>query len=393
LLKFLEPEVVHRAVVLPRPGVIADLLSARGVTDELFFEPSLVENPIEPWGRAITRADFAAPVALRAARLVGNVARGAWSVARLRRRIVQGHYDLIYCNGTTADFAGGALARLTGVPALWHVRYTSVPRALAPVHDRLSASRGVRRIVCVSKAAASLFPAAAAKVRVVHNALDVDEFSETTVRALPPVDLGLSARHVVFGAHGRILRRKGFVEMIQAASAAWRRMTDGERAVCRFVVVGDTPDDMPEDHLARCRVLAHDLGLADVFRFTGFCRDVRPLLSRFDVALVPSVYADPLPRAVMEAMALAKPVVAFDVGGVGEMVVHDETGTLLPDPRGDQGAAVARLTDAMLTYLRNPELRRRHGLAGRARIVRDFDGRARGRILQEEILRATGRSS
>src|SRR5215510_14823589 len=87
ILKFLDPTVVHRAVVLPRPGVISDLYADGGVTDELLFEPNLVENPVEPWDRAIERDDFDAPLPLRAVRLVGNIGRGAWSIARLTRLV------------------------------------------------------------------------------------------------------------------------------------------------------------------------------------------------------------------------------------------------------------------------------------------------------------------
>ena len=61
ILRFLDPAVVHRAVVLPRPGVIGDMLMEGRVTDELVYEPSIVENPIEPWDRAMERRDFDAP--------------------------------------------------------------------------------------------------------------------------------------------------------------------------------------------------------------------------------------------------------------------------------------------------------------------------------------------
>ncbi len=176
ILKFLDPAVVHRAVVLPRPGPIAELLSGDGVLDELRFEPGLVENPIEPWTRPMARRDFGARLPVKAARLVGNAARVGVALARLSSLLERGRFDLIYCNGTNADFAGGALARLAGVPALWHVRYTSLPWAVTGAHRMLSASDGVRRIVCVSRAAAALFPHCAQKVRVVHNALDVSNF-------------------------------------------------------------------------------------------------------------------------------------------------------------------------------------------------------------------------
>src|SRR5437868_2330059 len=105
ILKFLDPRVVHRSVVLPREGVIADLLRDGGVVDDLLFEPNLVENPFEPWRRAMERTDFDAPAPLRAARAVGNVARATFGLGRLTSLIRRGQFDLIYCNGTNADFA------------------------------------------------------------------------------------------------------------------------------------------------------------------------------------------------------------------------------------------------------------------------------------------------
>src|SRR5262249_3725257 len=138
--------------------------------------------------------------------------------------IRRGAFDLIYCNGTNADFAGGLLAKTSGVPALWHVRYTSLPPAVRGLHDRLAASRGVARIVCVSKASAALFPHCPNKVRVIHNALDVAEFDTKSITPCLRSELGLPADTVVFGSQGRILPRKGYVEMIRAARIATSAM-------------------------------------------------------------------------------------------------------------------------------------------------------------------------
>jgi glycosyltransferase involved in cell wall biosynthesis len=342
----------------------------------------------------MTRADFDAPLPLRGARFAGNVARGAWSVVHLASLVQRGQFDLVYCNGTNADFAGGAVAWATGVPALWHVRYTSVPRAVLGVHDRLAASAGVRRILCVSRASAALFGHCEAKARVIHNALDVAEFAPGAVSPSLRAELGLDARAIVFGSQGRILRRKGYVEMIHAAKIALGAMTSEERARSRFVVVGDTPEDLRPDHLAECRALVSELGLADVFSFLGFRSDVRSLVADFDVAIVPSVYADPLPRAVIESMALGKPVVAFDVGGVAEMVEDGATGSLVrgpsPGAKDHRDADVDGLARAMLRYLRDPALRGRHGLAARERVLCDFDAAAQARKIQNEIVGASG---
>jgi glycosyltransferase involved in cell wall biosynthesis len=396
ILKFLDPRVAHRAVVLPREGAIAELLRRDGVADELIFEPNLVENPIEPWARPMERRDFDASAARKALRLAGNVVKATRAMVRLSSLVRRGRFDLVYCNGTNADFAGGLLTRITGVPALWHVRYTSIPPAVAALHRGLSGGAGVRRIVCVSRSAAALFPHCPDKVAVIHNALDVADFDPARVRGTLRAELGLAREAIVFGSHGRVLRRKGYVEMVRAARVAVDAMSREARARVAFVVVGDTPEDYRPDHVEECRALAASLGLADQFHMLGFRADVRPLVADFDVAVVPSVYADPLPRAVIESMAMGKPVVAFAVGGVVEML-DGQTGELVAFERAAGGreeaaapAAVARLADAFVQYARDPELRARQGVAARERVLREFDARAHARRIQREIVLAAG---
>jgi glycosyltransferase involved in cell wall biosynthesis len=310
--------------------------------------------------------------------------RGGLAVAELAALVRRGRFDLVYCNGTNANFAGGAVAAMTGVPALWHVRYTHIPDVVRRVHDRLAVSQGVARILCVSRASAALFPRASAKVRVVHNALDVDEFDASRVSPVLRDELGLGPDVVVFGSQGRILRRKGYVEMIHAARLVLGAMTPVERARTAFVVLGDTPEDFRPDHLAECRALVRELGLEKSVHFLGFRRDVKPYAAGFDVAVVPSVYPDPLPRSVLEPMALGKPVVAFDVGGIAEMLEDGTAGTLVRGVPPD----VPGLAEAMLRYARDPDRRTRHGKAARARVVRDFDGVTQARKIQDEIVRA-----
>jgi glycosyltransferase involved in cell wall biosynthesis len=199
-----------------------------------------------------------------------------------------------------------------------------------------------------------------------------------------------------------VLRRKGYVEMVRAARIALDRMSQAVRARAVFVVVGDTPQDYRPDHVAECRELAQQLGIGLRFRMLGFRSDVRPLVAGFDVAVVPSVYPDPLPRAVIESMALGKPVIAFDVGGVVEMLQDGVTGELVrferalaPDADGTareaaSPEAIARLADAMVRYASDAPLRERQGKSARERVVRDFDARAHARRIQGEIVLTAG---
>ena len=292
------------------------------------------------------------------------------------------------------DSAGAALAHMTGVPALWHVRYTSIPGVVKGLHRRLSSGAPVRRIVCVSRSAASLFPHCPDKVRVIHNALDVGAFDPAQVRGTLRAELGIPADAVVFGSHGRVLRRKGYVEMVRAARLTLDLLSPAERTRAFFVVVGDTPEDFRPDHVEECRALARELGIGDRFHMLGFRADVRPLVADFDVAVVPSVYPDPLPRAVIESMAMAKPVVAFAVGGVVEMV-DARTGELVvfepsASVAGASEASVEALAAAFVRYARDPELRGRQGKAGRERVLLDFDARAHAGRIQREIVAASG---
>jgi glycosyltransferase involved in cell wall biosynthesis len=100
--------------------------------------------------------------------------------------------------------------------------------------------------------------------------------------------------------------------------------------------------------------------------------------------VIPSIYQDPLPLAVLESMAMAKPVVAFDVGGMGEMITDGVSGRLAPGSPPD----VAALAEACLNYFGDAALRQRHGAAGRTRIEQDFNARIHAQRIADELIRA-----
>ena len=81
------------------------------------------------------------------------------------------------------------------------------------------------------------------------------------------------------------------------------------------------------------------LGLQSRFRFLGFRPDAPRLIPGFDVVAVPSL-VEPLGNATLEAMAAGRPVVGSRVGGIPEMIVDGETGSLVP-PQAPHALAVA----------------------------------------------------
>jgi glycosyltransferase involved in cell wall biosynthesis len=383
VLKFLDSEKIMRTVLLPRAGIVSQRLLDNGVSERLIFEPDFVENIFEPFSRPMKRPDFSAPWYLKGVRAAGNVARATRGIIRLVRRVRRERYDLVFCNGSSANVVGGVVAALTKCPVIWHVLYPSVGPGFRSAHAFLAKRRNVRSIVCVSRATQAQFAHCAEKVRALRTALDIEEFAADAVSPLLRKEFTLEPDVVVFGSHGRILPWKGYVELIRAARIVFDKLGRENRRRCRFVVLGDTPEDLHPDHLQECRELVRELDLEDVVHFVGFRPDVRSYVSEFDVAVVPSVYEDPMPRAVMEAMAMSKPVVAFAMGGISEMIADGVEGRLVrgipPDIDG--------LASACLSYLADGAMRARHGAAARRRVERDFSARKNSLLLMEEMLR------
>src|SRR5204863_7304636 len=99
----------------------------------------------------------------------------------------------------------------------------------------------------------------------------------------------------------------------------------------------------------------------------GPVTDVRTVWCRAAIAVLPSTYGEGVPKALLEAAACARPIIASDVPGCREVVRPGETGLLVP-PRDIEG-----LAGAIAALAGNPIGRKAMGCAGRALVERDFD--------------------
>jgi glycosyltransferase involved in cell wall biosynthesis len=384
IVKFLDRARIHRTVLVPREGIVSQRFLESGAADQLFLAPGMIEHIFAPWSRSVERRDLAAPWPLKILRAGGNILRAIAALFHLSRKVKRDRFDVIFCNGTMANFMGGMLAALTGTPTLWHVLYTKVGDAMRSPHARLAAGKNVKSIICVSRPTARQFDRDLNKVRVIHDAIDIDEFDAQTAGPALRDELHLDDRALILGSHGRILPRKGYIELIHAARIVFDRLGESDKTRCHFVVVGDTPQDVRVDHLEECQTLVRDLRLSGKVHFIGFRSAVTSYIGDFDIAVVPSVYQDPLPLAVLEAMAMSKPVVAFDVGGMAEMIEDGTTGRLAPGSPPD----IEALAAACLDYIADADLRRSHGRAARQRIERKFSARHHAGRIEDEIFRA-----
>lgn len=193
---------------------------------------------------------------------------------------------------------------------------------------------------------------ARARLPVVRTGIDVDGFA---VRAAGERDPGpLRLLNI-----GRLAPVKGQGVLIEAVALLAQRGVDAHATI-----VGPGTE---EDAL---RVLAREAGVEDRIELTGPVGqdDIQALYERADVFCSPS-FAEGLPLVLIEAMAKGVPVIATTIMGIPELVEHERTGLLLAPGRPDL------LADAVERLVAEPELAARLAVAGREKVVADFDRR------------------
>jgi glycosyltransferase involved in cell wall biosynthesis len=260
----------------------------------------------------------------------------------------QGDYDLVYMNNQPASNLEGYLAaEQAGIAAVQHCRIE--PRLNA--FEAAAVNRVARHIICVSQGVADALVAHGVRAdlcRVVYNAIDGRQALPAPV-ALPAIPAGAP----VIGSIGQLIKRKSFDQLLRAVAAIDRRPAPW------VVLVGEGPEH------AALQALARQLGIADRVVLAGFQKQPLPWLAAMDVFALPSAQ-EGLPRVILEAMLLGKPVVASDIVGSRELVVDGKTGFL--HAYGDEAALAARLS----ALLDDADMAHAVGAAGRQRVIDQF---------------------
>ncbi|MEO8409956.1 MAG: TIGR03088 family PEP-CTERM/XrtA system glycosyltransferase [Propionivibrio sp.] len=191
------------------------------------------------------------------------------------------------------------------------------------------------------------------RISQIYNGVDLARFAQREgdrYASLPQGFVGDDS--VVIGTVGRLQPVKDQATLLRAFAAL-------ENASARLVMVGDGP------LAANLRSLADSLGVGSRVWFSGALDDVPAMLGNIDVFVLPSL-SEGISNTVLEAMASGIPVLATAVGGNVELVEDGRSGRLF------QPGDAARLTQLLAAYLDDPDLRARHGAAGRDLVIERF---------------------
>ena len=336
----------HRAIVVSNGGRLEDEVAAAGAE---FIRLDVADfNPV-------------------------FILRAAFALARIVR---ERRCDLIHAHGRAAAWAGYAAARMTGVPLLttWYKGFRE-----QNVFKRLYNSAMVRgeRVIAVSDQIAELIAerhhVSPERIAVVPASIDMARFDPAMISAdrLDTIrrSWGVAPDTKVILVVGRMLRRKGHHVAVKAV----HRLK--ERGLKDFVCVFVGEDQGRTRYTGELWDLISGTGTTDVIRLAGEGDDMPAAYAAATVVVSAAVQPEGLQRAILEAQAMARPVVVSDLAAGPEVVlappaVTEDRMTGLRVPAGDEAALAAAL---IRLFSLSDAARAGIGARGRVWVATQFD--------------------
>ena len=295
-----------------------------------------------------------------------------WRLFRtLRPHIVHGHTPKGGLLGMIAARFARVPVRIYHMHGLPFITATGLTRRILMATEAVSC-RMASQVLCVSRSVRSLAVdlqlSPPEKIHVLLqgscNGIDAEtEFNPDRLNASIRDDVrrryGIPPNATVVGFVGRLARAKGLVEL----DAAWQMLRKEHLDIHLLLVGPEEPGDPPPPGLLE------RLRTDSRVHFTGENWETPPLYSAMDILVLPT-HREGFPIVLLEAAAIELPIVATCVTGCLDAVQDGITGTLVPAYDSDA------LAVGLQRYVRDPVLRRRHGVAARARILRDFSSAA-----------------
>lgn len=302
------------------------------------------------------------------------------SVYQLAQLMRERHYDLVHVHTPIAAVLGRLAAKLAGVKRIVYTAHGF------PFHDQSSNSQ-YRFYFTVEKFSALLTDLILSqsyedvmtaqksglcppeKIRYLGNGVDIDRFNRDRLSAAEQAQLRASlgipdTANLIVGTIGRLTRKKGSGYLIEAAAKLLAQFPS-----LHILVIGGQLNTDPEPFQLELVEQIQKLGLEKHVTLTGYREDTPELLGLLDIFTLPTFTHEGLPRSILEAMSMGKPIVATDIRGCREAIVHEETGLII-SPQNSE-----KLAEALSKLLSNPDLRQAYGKAGRKRVEAEYDER------------------
>ncbi len=333
----------YASIVLCRSGLNARAFENQGIATESVLLPYF---PTKSKARLVG-LKFYSPIGLPAhLAILGGVLGRTFRVQHRKG------LDLIQGSGLYSNFYASIAGMLLRKPVVWYINDLDLLRNRRLF---LALQRRTSRIIAIShgmmkRLADSGFDSE--KTEVIYESVDSEDFRPLD-KAACRRELGLNPEAQCVGFVGRLDRGKGVEVFFEAASRIAER-----HSAAAFVVAGRGEDG---SYVRRIRLKVDRMGLKDRVIWLGFRRDIPKVMSAMDVVVVPSTDEEGFGLVAAEAGACAVPVVVSDKGGLKEIVLHGETGLVVPSGDAESFA------NAISSLLADGERLSRMGAAARKR--------------------------
>ena len=278
-----------------------------------------------------------------------------WAVKNLARLIRETSSEIIHFHTAHAHTLGLLAAQVTKVPERILTRRVDFHIHRHPL-NRWKYGSALTAILAISEGVRSVLiedGIPAERVVTVRSGIDLERIQEVGDPSKIRDEFGVSPDEIIVGIVAALAPHKHHHNFLEAAAIVKRSIPKA-----RFFIVGEG-ELQPE--LER---LSKSLGLSENVIFTGFREDVLMLTKSLDIFVLSS-YLEGMGTALLDAMALARPVVATRVGGIPEIVRDGQNGLLVPSRNP------AELANAIVKLGRNQLLREKMGAQGKKR-AREF---------------------
>jgi glycosyltransferase involved in cell wall biosynthesis len=300
-------------VICPEEGDLTEACRRAGVAVHILDFPALRSTSFR-LGRSLAR--------------LPNPAAWMWdgwatfiAARRLARFLKRAKPDLIVTKGLFSHFHGGLVARQLGIPCVWHVQ-DLISERFWKIYQRVFAwvARWLPDHIIVDGASISrqLNHAVQDRVSIIHNGVDTEVFRPDIDGRRIRQEVGIPLDAMVVGHVGRMTPWKGQHYLL----GAFARVAAAMKNVYLLFVGAPVFDT----NAYQCDLLhlTAKLGLSDRVKFAGYRHDIPFVLAAMDVFAFTSVEKDTSPLTLLSAMSSGRPIVAFDIDGVQELLPPDE---------------------------------------------------------------------
>ncbi|MDA7653020.1 glycosyltransferase family 4 protein [bacterium] len=285
----------------------------------------------------------------------------------LKRRYQETHPDIVHTHSGKAGFIGRLAAKAAGIKCIIHTihgpSFGSYQSGLSNaffVNAERIAGRATHHFIGVADAMCRQYQQAGignpSDYSTIYSGFDLNAFFSTNPNAALRAKLGILESDFVIGKIARLFDLKGHQELFSVLPRLIQKIPN-----LKLLLVGGGP------HQELFINQLNQMGLRNRVVFSGLIKpeEVPQWVGIMDV-LTHLSQREGLPRALPQAMAAGKPVVALDLDGSPEVCITGKTGFLLQP--GDQRALIT----AMVTLFGNPDLRERLGQAGKHLVKKRF---------------------